>query len=166
MLYQQLVSFDKWTFIAQILNLFIQIWLFKRFLFEPVKKIVAKRQAAVNQIYTDAETAKSQAENAKNDYEEQLRGAKADAEALSERTLASARLRSDEIIKSAESEARSIKEKAELAIEADRKKVMDQARSEISDMAVGIAEKLVKKELDSEGQDVLIDQFINEFEAR
>ena len=166
MLYQQLVSFDKWTFIAQILNLFIQIWLFKRFLFEPVKKIVAKRQAEVNRIYTDAEDAKFQAENAKAGYEEQLKAAKADAEALSERTLASARLRSDEIIKNAENEAVSIKEKAAKDIEQDRQKVMDQARSEISDMAVEIAEKLVKKELKSDGQNALIDQFINEFEAK
>ncbi len=50
-------------------------------------------------------------------------------------------------------------------IEADRKKVMDQARGEISDMAVEIAEKLVRKELDDGNKGALIDQFINEFEA-
>ena len=166
MLYQQLVSFDKWTFIAQILNLFIQIWLFKRFLFEPVKKIVAKRQAEVNQIYDGAEQAKHDAEDAKKSYEDQLKNAKADADALSERTMASARLRSDELISNAQQEAAKIKEKASKDIEQDRKKVMEQARDEISDMAVEIAEKLVKKELQSEGQSALIDQFINEFEAK
>jgi F-type H+-transporting ATPase subunit b len=165
MLYQQLVSFDKWTFIAQILNLFIQIWLFKRFLFQPVKKIIAKRQEELNKVYSDAEAAREGAENARLDYEEQLKNAKQDAEALSERTLASARLSAGEIIQNAQSQAQSMKEKAAKEIEADRKKVMDQARGEISDMAVGIAEKLVRKELKTEGQDALIDQFINEFEA-
>ncbi len=165
MLYQQLVSFDKWTFIAQILNLFIQIWLFKRFLFQPVKKIIAKRQEELNKVYSDAEAAREGAENARLDYEEQLKNAKQDAEALSERTLASARLSAGEIIQNAQSQAQSMKDKAAKEIEADRKKVMDQARGEISDMAVGIAEKLVRKELKTEGQDALIDQFINEFEA-
>ena len=75
-------------------------------------------------------------------------------------------LSAGEIVKNAEDEARSIKEKAAKDIEQDRKKVMDQARGEISDMAVEIAEKLVKKELDMDGQDALIQQFINEFEAR
>ena len=127
---------------------------------------MAKRQEEVNRIYTDAEAAKSEAESAKLGYEETLRNAKADAEALGERTLASARLSAGEIVKNAEDEARSIKEKAAKDIEQDRKKVMDQARGEISDMAVEIAEKLVKKELDMDGQDALIQQFINEFEAR
>ncbi|MBR0129828.1 MAG: F0F1 ATP synthase subunit B [Firmicutes bacterium] len=165
MLYQQLVSFDKWTFIAQILNLFIQIWLFKRFLFQPVKKIIAKRQEELNKVYSDAEAARSEAEDAKLGYEEQLKSAKADAEALSERTLASARRSAGEIISEAQTQAQSIKEKAAKEIEADRKKVMDQARGEISDMAVEIAEKLVRKELDDGNKGALIDQFINEFEA-
>ena len=165
MLYQQLVSFDKWTFIAQILNLFIQIWLFKRFLFQPVKKIIAKRQEELNKVYSDAEAAREGAENARLDYEEQLKSAKADAEALSERTLASARRSAGEIISEAQTQAQSIKEKAAKEIEADRKKVMDQARGEISDMAVEIAEKLVRKELDDGNKGALIDQFINEFEA-
>ena len=35
-MFQSLVSFQYWTFIAQILNLFIQIFLFKKFLFKPM----------------------------------------------------------------------------------------------------------------------------------
>ena len=44
MSYQSLVAFEGWTFIAQILNLFIQMYLFKRFLFKPIQKILAQRQ--------------------------------------------------------------------------------------------------------------------------
>ena len=43
-MYQQLVNFDYWTTVAQLLNFGIQLLLFKRFLFEPVKKILEKRQ--------------------------------------------------------------------------------------------------------------------------
>ena len=55
MSYQSLVDFNGWTLIAQILNLFIQIYLFKRFLFKPVKKIFEQRQQEVDSLYADAE---------------------------------------------------------------------------------------------------------------
>ena len=51
---QDLVGIAPWTIIAQICNLLLQMYLFKRFLFEPVKKIVQKRQQEVDKIYEDA----------------------------------------------------------------------------------------------------------------
>ena len=37
---QQLVTIIPWTFIAQILNLFIQAYLIKRFLFKPINEVL------------------------------------------------------------------------------------------------------------------------------
>ena len=44
---QQLVTLVPWTFIAQILNLFIQVYLIKRFLFKPVQKILKESVLSV-----------------------------------------------------------------------------------------------------------------------
>ena len=38
---QELVGIVPWTFIAQICNLFIQMYLIKRFLFKPVSDLVS-----------------------------------------------------------------------------------------------------------------------------
>ena len=45
---QELVGIIPWTFIAQICNLFIQMYLIKRFLFKPVHEILEKRRAAAD----------------------------------------------------------------------------------------------------------------------
>ena len=37
-LYQALITLDGWTFVAQICNLMIQLFIFKKFLLNPVKK--------------------------------------------------------------------------------------------------------------------------------
>ena len=42
---QELVGIVPWTFVAQICNLFIQVYLIKKFLFKPVNEILAKRRA-------------------------------------------------------------------------------------------------------------------------
>ena len=61
MSYQSLVAFEGWTFIAQILNLFIQMYLFKKFLFKPIQNILAQRQQEVDTLYADADSARNNA---------------------------------------------------------------------------------------------------------
>ncbi|MBQ4506781.1 MAG: F0F1 ATP synthase subunit B [Firmicutes bacterium] len=164
MTYQELVSFDKWTFIVQILNLFIQIWLFKRFLFEPVKKVMAKRQEEVGRMYDDAETAKADAEASRKYYNETIKTVRLEAEQITERAVSNARFKEQEIVRNAQAQAVKIKEKAEEDIALERKKVMDQARGEISDMAIEIASKLVERNINADDQQALIEQFMTDYE--
>ena len=57
---QELVGIVPWTFIAQICNLFIQMYLIKRFLFKPINEMLEKRRAAADGEITDAEAAKKE----------------------------------------------------------------------------------------------------------
>lgn len=160
--YQSLVAFNGWTFIAQILNLFIQLYLFKRFLFKPIKNILAKRQAEVDAIYDEADKAKLDAQTAKTDYEAHLLTANAEAEAITQRAMESARAQSDALITSAQAEAAAMKQKAEADIELERRKAVNEMKGEISDLAVSIASKVVSKELNAADHERLIEQFIEE----
>ena len=164
MTYQELVSFDKWTFVVQILNLFIQIWLFRRFLFEPVKKIMAKRQDEVGRMYDEAETAKADAEKARDYYNDTIKTVRLEAEQITERAVSNARFKEQEIVRSAQAQAVKIKEKAEEDIALERKKVMTQARGEISDMAIEIATKLVERNINADDQQALIERFMTDYE--
>ena len=42
---QELVGIIPWTFVAQICNLFIQMYLIKRFLFKPVHEILENQHS-------------------------------------------------------------------------------------------------------------------------
>ena len=59
--YELLVSLDWQTIIIQLINLGIQILLFKKFLYKPVMKILRKRQGLVDQPLKEAEAAKQAA---------------------------------------------------------------------------------------------------------
>ena len=71
-MYQALVDFKYWTFIAQICNLLIQMLLFKKFLFKPVKAVNEKRRAEVGELYSQAEEARTTAEHDKAEYSKKL----------------------------------------------------------------------------------------------
>ena len=160
--YQSLVAFNGWTFIAQILNLFIQLYLFKRFLFKPIKNILAKRQAEVDAIYDEADKAKLDAETAKSDYEAHLLTANTEAEAITQRAMDNARAQSEALISSAQAEAAAMKQKAEADIELARRKAVNEMKGEISELAVSIASKVVSKDLTAEDHERLIEQFIED----
>lgn len=162
MSYQSLVAFEGWTFIATILNLFIQIFLFKKFLFKPVKDILAKRQQEVDAIYEEADTARKDAESSKAEYESHLLTARAEAEAITARAVQNAQTRSDALLASAQSEAAALREKATRDIALERRKAMNEMKSEISGLAVEIAAKVAEKEIDEKQHEVLIERFIDE----
>ena len=160
MSYQSLVDFNGWTLIAQILNLFIQIYLFKRFLFKPVKKIFEQRQQEVDSLY--AEKAKLDAETAKESYETHLQTASAEASEITSRAIASAKLTGEQIVSTAKAEADAMREKASREIELERRKTMDELKGEISGLAVEIASKVAEKEIGEKEHEALIGKFIDE----
>ena len=165
MTYQSLVSFEYWTLIAQFLNFFKQIYLFKRFLFNPVQNIIKQRQAQADNVIKEAETAREEALSSKEAYEAHLKTARSEAEEITARAVASAQERSEQILSAAQEDAAALRAKAARDIELDRRKAMNDAKSEISGMAVEIAAKLVNKEIDEKSNQALIDQFISEYEG-
>ena len=160
--YQSLVEFQYWTVIGQICNLLLQMYLFKRFLFKPIKNILAQRQSEVDSTYQEAAQAKEDAETAKAEYESHLLQAHAEAEAITSRAVETAKRQSAELVKAAEAETVALRERATRDIELERRKAMNEAKGEISTLAVEIASKVVKKEIDKKDHEALFEQFIDE----
>ena len=99
--YETLVDFQHWTFVAQICNLLIQAYLFKRFLFQPIKKILAKRQEEVDALQKSTTQANEEAQLARTEYESHLAQAKQEAAELVRTATAHAQKRSDAIVQEA-----------------------------------------------------------------
>jgi len=161
-MYQSLVSFDYWTLVAQLCNFGIQILLFKRFLFTPVKNILEKRQQEVNSVYDEAAMANEAAQKAKEEYETSLATVRQESDRITEQAVASAKMQSDQIIAQAQADAAQLLEKANKDIELERSRAMTEAKGEISKMAIEIASKVVEKEIDEKTHEALIGKFIDE----
>ena len=68
----------------------------------------------------------------------------------------------DRALNEAEKQAAQIKTKAASDIEMEKKKAINDAKNEISDLAMAIAGKVVGRELNDADQDGMIDRFIEE----
>ena len=161
-LYQSLVTVNPVTLIAQICNLFIQLLSVKIFFLDKIKAVLDKRRETADKQIADAEAAKSEAAAIKQTYEENMRQAKTKADDMILSAQKTAAQRSEEIISQAQKQAAQIKTKAASDIEMEKKKAINEAKDEISDLAMAIAGKVVGRELNDADQDGMIDRFIEE----
>ena len=160
--YQSLVAVNPVTLIAQICNLFIVLFAFKKLFLNKVKDILDQRRQAADQEITDAKAAKAEAMEIKATYEKNMQEAKAQANEIMDRAQKTATVRGEEIIRQATEEAAHIKQKAASDIALEKKKAINDAKNEISGVAMAIAEKVVERQLDSSDHDKLINQFIDQ----
>ena len=161
-LYQSLVAVEPVTLIANICNLFIQMLIIKKFFLDKVLAILDQRRSAANKEITEAKAAKDEALTIKKTYEDNMLQATAKANEILQTAQKTAAERSEKIIAEAQTSAAQIKSKASADIAQEKKKAINDAKNEISGLAMAIAGKVVEKELSESDQSQLIDRFINE----
>ena len=132
----------------------------KRFLFKPVQKILTERQAAVDQALNDADEARARAEAAETEYTEKLTQAKEESAEILRNATRKAQQRSEEIVANARNEAAGIMQHNRDELEREKRRAESQLRSDVSELAVLVAEKVVGREINQTDHARLIDEFI------
>lgn len=161
-LYQSLVAVEPLTLIAVICNLFVQMFIVKKFFLDKIMAVLDKRREAADQQITDAQNAKEEAMAIKQTYEQNMLKATAQANEILANAQKTATERSEKIIGEAHQQAAQIKSKASADIAQEKKKAINDAKNEISGLAMAIAGKVVERELGDADQAKLIDRFIDE----
>ena len=159
-LYQALITLDGWTFVAQICNLMIQLFIFKKLLLNPVKKVIAERKAKADSQIADAQKLRTEAEEMKAAYEQNLQNARAEANQIVASAQKTAAARTEEMLGEARAQAAALKQKAEADIAQERKKAVNEVKDEIGGIAMEIASKVVEREISEKDHKDLIDEFI------
>ena len=162
---QDLVTLVPWTFIIQICNLFIQVYLIKKFLFKPINEILEKRKNLADKAIREAREAQSEAETLKEQYESSLTNAHAEAAQIVSEAQKEAQTKADNLVREAQEEAAGIKARAAADIEQEKKKAINEAKDEIGGLAMDIAGKVVEKEINEADHKKLIDDFIGKVGA-
>ncbi len=161
-LYQSLVTVNPLTLVAMIFNLFLTLFIVKIFFLDKIKAILDARREAADKQILDAEKAMQEASQIKQTYEKNMQEAKEKADALIHSAQNTANLRSEEILRKTQQEVSQMKARASADIAQEKKKAMNDAKDEISGLALAIAGKVVERELNENDQTQLIDRFLND----
>ncbi|MCQ2416723.1 MAG: F0F1 ATP synthase subunit B [Oscillospiraceae bacterium] len=155
------LSIDLGTILFTLINTLILFFGIKHFLFQPVNKILEERRQAVDKTMQDAEDARTRAEQAEAEYAEKLADAKEESAEILRNATRKAQRRSDEIVTQAKEEAAGILQQNRDELEREMRRAESQLRSEVAELAVLAAEKVVEREINPEDHARLIDEFID-----
>ena len=156
------VGVNFWDALFILLNTLIIFFVARKFLFGPVMKIIHDRQQEIDDMYDAAGKAKASADAMEAEYREKLSAATLTSERMVKEAVSRGQNREEEIIRQANLEADAIRSKEAADMAREKKKAINDAKNEISEMAVAIAGKVVGRELNAQDQASLVDQFIDE----
>lgn len=161
-LYQALVAVEPATLVVTILNLFVQVYIVKRFFLSKILKILDLRREAADRELAEAENAKAEAASLRRAYEKNMEQAKEEAGLILDRAKHTAAARSEEILRQAQQRVEGMKTKAAADIAREKQKAIQEARSEISVIALAVAGKVIGHDLDNGRQVQMVERFIEE----
>ena len=161
-MFESFIGINFWTAFFVLMNTLAIFFVAKKFLFVPVKNMIDSRQKEIDAMYDAAGAAKESVQALENEYKEKLAQAQQTSDRMVKDAVARGQNRQDEIISQANPEARTILDKAAADIAQEKKKALNDAKNEISELAMAIAEKVVGRELNDVDQAKLVDEFINE----
>lgn len=159
--FESFVGVNFWTALFTLLNFLLILAVGTKFLWKPVMKMIKDRQQEIDDLYADANTAKTSAKAMEAEYQQKLAAANETGERLVKEAVARGQAREEEILRKANADAAAIMDKASVDIAMEKKKAINDAKDEISDMAMAIAGKVVGRQLTAADQGKLVDDFIN-----
>lgn len=157
-----MLNFDFWSIFWAVLNILILFVLLRIFLFKPINKMLDDRTQSIKKDIDDAERARKEAEELRQQYADSISNAKEEAEEIRKEAHEKAESERAAIIRKSHEEADEIVSAASETIENERKRVIQQAHTQIADLAIEAASKVVGANLDDEKNRRLVDEFLAE----
>ena len=139
--------------------IFFFVW---KWVLPTLKTTLENRQAAIKSDLEAAEAAKVEAESLRADYRNQLASARDEASEIVESSRQAGESVKADIVARAEAEAESIKERAQDELAAERDRASAAIRREVVSLSLDVAEKVVGQSLDRDGQQALVEQYIDD----
>ena len=158
----EFLNINFFTALFTLLNTIALFLVLKKFLFKPVMKMITDRQQEIDDMYANADLAQSNAQAMEAEYRQKLAEAAQTGERMVKDAVTRGQHREEEIIRQANQEADAIRRKAAADIQQEKKKAVNDAKNEISEMALAIAGKVVGHTLSGADQAALVDRFIDQ----
>ena len=159
------MEISVWTVVFQIVNFVLFAVIMVKFALGPVIKILDDRQNEIKKNIDDAKALKDEAEESKKQYDLQMKEYQTQAAELIANASEHAENLKKEIIASANVSATQTKERAEREATSIKEKTLREINSQIGELAVGIAGKLLESSLDKETHGKMLVSFIEKVEA-
>ncbi|NLY70109.1 MAG: F0F1 ATP synthase subunit B [Clostridiales bacterium] len=160
-IYTGLIEFN-WTLLFMWLTILVLYLVMKHFFFENVHNFMQERSNRIKRSFDEAEELNLKAEEALNTYNKKIEEIEAEGREIIKQAKLQADIQAKNIIREANERASEILKEAEIEIEKQKLQAINEMKSQIASLAILAAEKLLEQQLETYGQEELIDRIIKE----
>lgn len=156
-----LVQVDPGLYIWTIVIFLVLAFLLMKFAWKPLLAMLEKREDNIRQSLLDAEKARDELINVKEDTEKLLSEARTESHAIVTAGKKNAERMKDEIIDKAQSKSDALLVEAKKQIEIEKDRAIADVKAEVVNLSMKVAEKLIRKNLTKEDNLKLINESLS-----
>ena len=142
-----LSEFSFGLFIWQALILALLVLLLRKFAWKPILNTINERESGIRSAMKSAEEARAEMQNLQADNERILKEARNEREAMLKEARELKNKMIDDAKQDAKLEGSKLVAQAQAAIEAEKKAAIADLKSQVAQISISIAEKVVRQEL-------------------
>jgi len=156
-----LVHPDPGLYIWSIIIFLVLAFLLMKFAWKPLLAMLEKREDNIRQSLLDAEKARDELANVKEDTEKLLNEARTESQAIVAAGKKNAERMKEEIVEKAQSKSDTILEDAKKQINLEKDRAILEVKAEVVNLSMEVAKKLIKKNLSKKDNLKLINDSIS-----
>ncbi len=145
-----------WTWIT----FFVVLVVLSKVALKPILTTIEDREKAIREDLEQAQKQREEAEQLLQKHRELMANTESEAQRLLKESRELAEQRRQELLKQAREESQKVVEQAKKEIEQEKENALISLRTEIADLAVNAAEKIIMHNLDEEKQKAIVNEYI------
>lgn len=152
------------TLIAQIINFVILLAVLTKLAWKPLIQAIEDRKKKIESDLAGAEREKTAAEQLRAEYQQQLADARNQAQAIIEKATKLAEQTKEQILEEARAENARLLKAAQDQIAVERDRALAEMRSEVVNLSIAAAAKIIGQNLDATANAKLVADFIDKLD--
>ena len=160
----EVISVNLWQILVSLANLIIVYFILKRLLFQPIRRVLAERQAALEHEYAAADHARREAEEYRQQREQAMNVAHLQAERLLQVAETDAKRQGEQLLFEATQRADTIVRIAEEDAARTRKQAEADLRESLTSLSVALTEKILERNANLPQHQSMADAFLRDLQ--
>jgi F-type H+-transporting ATPase subunit b len=155
-----LINLDR-SLLIQVVNFLVLLFILWKLLYKPLVAKMEERTQAIKKSLEEAQAARVDAERQRQEHAAQIQAALGEAQAIRSTALKEAAEEQRRLVEAARAEAGRLVQTAKNEMEQDIRRARQQLQQEVGDLAVQIAERLIKKSLRDEDHHRIVQEALS-----
>lgn len=151
---------DWFTVAAQILNFLVLIWILKRFLYQPVLRVIGERQASVQKSLSDAAALREQATAELANLESERDTLRQERDAALREARSEANAERQRLTEEARAEFEAARKRWRNALDREQAEFQRELSEKAHTEVIAIADKLLRDLADTDLQERILEKFL------